>query len=67
MLMVVAAGMTIVMVMGDFDLIGRLGREPSPASSPPLLFAARLPDLGQRSRCALLVGLVGGRLQWRCW
>src|ERR1044072_284435 len=58
MLMVVAAGMTIVMVMGDFDLsVGSTA--PLAGIVPAILFAAGYP-VWLAVGIALLAGLVGG-------
>src|ERR1044072_6870084 len=60
MLMVVAAGMTIVMVMGDFDLsVGSMASLAGIVAA--ILFAMGLP-VWQAVSLALLVGLIGGAI-----
>jgi len=60
MLMVVAAGMTIVMVMGDFDLsVGSMASLAGIVAA--ILFAMGLP-VWQAVSLALLAGLIGGAI-----
>ena len=60
MLMVVAAGMTIVMVMGDFDLsVGSMASLAGIVAA--ILFTLGLP-VWQAVSLALLCGLVGGAI-----
>jgi ribose transport system permease protein len=58
MLMVVAAGMTIVMVMGDFDL--SVGSMASLAGIVAAMLMAAGQPIGVALAVALLVGLLGG-------